>query len=807
MTLTNQESKQADAVGQDSAVKRVQGALYDGTIKSFDYATEMYNVDVDGSLVECQYLSPMLSRLVGIQFRYVLPAGTRVKVVLGPSPCIIGAMPGSEPEGVTEAKNKNTVTGNPVRSVEGDTTPQAINVPTDLLEGELDLTSELKCGIQLLMGMARLTAGEQAVVETIAYNDMVRIVSEVFRHHSAFGDEEIYNDGRLNKVEHGTSYDHEAWGASADDEAKKAEQDDEGVPETAAGDAGRWRYSKYMGFLGDFIHIFVTDPTEAAGNMYDAAARAGKARVQIMNDGTLLAQSVSDIVIERVCRVTVPVQKEKWDSPNGNLAKEMETLDTRFVQLWNALKGSRSRKDLADMAYQLREYARWLNTYHSLSRFLQLSDDWDVPSEATQPKPSWGNKEKSVEDANGGGELYYDTYACIRIMRDGSIVVWSGDGSSLTMADGSVQLHASKHLDLRAAGDIRIHAGRDLHMHARRHADVLAAVGGFRIKAKCYLEALCEKGTLWLRSNAMDPTLDAYEAEEGDADNPAPKVRDQAVLIQAPSGKMQHNSATGYKVAVTAEGIGLNEDEPMIEVLNPNGSIDIQGSVTGESYVGITGSNIFIKAFGDLWARAFNFLVNTTKHFAVTGFGKTKLYVGPSGLTHLQRLKADTVDARQALLGPPIDVPGFPLRGFVGGSDRPATGDEDIPPGDGSVDDLKEWALDIPLPGNPSEFRDPSFGYGDYAAPETVRETLTDQFLRLSPPADWDGQFSSWSPVQANGSAVPGPYTAAEENSEQHNPESAAVPLNQPNPTLPANLPTEASGYGPKTTRWNYLKA
>jgi hypothetical protein len=805
MPLTN-EQKKAEESGQDASTKKLQGALYDGVVKSFDYATELYTVAVDdGPEIECQYLSGMFSRLIGVQLKYVLPSGTRVKTVLGPSPCIIGALPGSDPEGVTGAKNNHTVSGESIRTVGGDTSPQSCNIPVDLLEGELDLTNELRVGLQLMLGMARLTAGEQAVVETIAYNDMVRIVSEVFRHHSAFGDEEIYNDGRLNKVEHGTSYDHEAWGTTEGE--KLATQDEEGVPTVAAGDAGRWRYSKYMGFLGDFIHIFVTDPTAAAGNMFDSASRAGKARVQIMSDGSLLAQSVSDIVLERVCRVTVPVQKDKWDSPDGNLAKDMESLDSKFVQLWGGLKGSRDRQDLANMAYQLREYARWLNTYHSMSRFLQMDKDWDVPSEASQPTPSWGNQEKSVEQVNAGEDLFYDTYACIRIMRDGSIVVWSGDGSSFVMAGGSVQLHASKNLDLRAAGDIRIHAGRDLHMHARRHVDLLAAVGGLRIKTRCYIEALCEKGSLLVRSLAKDPNLAGYEEETGDADNPAPTVRDNAVSIQAPNGKMSTSSATGHETVVTSKGITLDDAVPTVDILNPYGDITIRSDISGDGGIDIVGSNIRLKAFGDMWIRAFNWTASVIKNFSVVGYGKTKLNVSPSGAVQARHFLADQIDARLSLVSREINIPLLPILGFVGASDRSPTGDVVIPPEDGSVEEANAWALEQPEAVDTSAFEGPEFEYGDYTPPEVHRESLTDQFLRLSTPTDWDGQFGTWTPGIAKGALTTGPYTSTEENAEQHNPSSGVTPLGTPNPVLPKNLPTEASGYGSKATSWKYLKA
>lgn len=805
MASKSKEAKKAESAGQDVDLKKVQGALYDGVVIKFDYTAELYEVDVVGTRVTCQYLTPVFSRLLGLQFKYVIPKGTRVKVVLGPSPCIVGTLPGAEPETIAEARTRHSVTGDRIREFsEADkVSPQTPGIPSDLLEGELDLTNEMHVGLQLLLGMARLTAGEKAVVETVAYNDMVRIVSEVFRHHSAFGDEEIYNDGRLNKVQHGTSYDHEAWGALDDDDSVKSAVDDDGAPTEAAGDAGRWRYSQYLGFLGDFIHMFVTDPTTTAGNMYDSAARAGKARVQIMSDGTLLAQTVSEVVIERVCRVTVPVQKQKWDSPDGDLSTQMDSLETRYVQLWKGLKSSRDRQDLADMSYQMREYARWLNTFHSFSRFLQLSKDWTVPTEASQPTPSWGNSETSVEQANESeNPLYYDTYACIRIMRDGSILLWSGDGSSVTMAGGSVQVHASRNLDLRAAGDVRIHAGRDIHMHARRHMDFMALMGGIRTRARGYLESLCEKGSILLQSNAEDPNDPDYTPETGTADNPAPTVRDEAVVVRATKGKTTVHSHRHLKM-ITTHPAAEDSEDANITIRSNMGDIKLQAA-TYTRGVDVFSGFIRLRALGSLWIKAAE-LINTLQGFFLitNNDGTPRLANAPGGATITTRVSADIVEARQSLLS--REAPeGYPVAGVVGATDQ-----TDDPLADfGVEDEVIEWANEEKSTQEPPFDPDPVFEYpeGEYSPPDRNRETLTDQFLRKDLPSDWTDQYGTWGPTDARIQGKRGPYSPEEESTLQHNPTSGMGALGTPGASTPGDTPVEATGFDSRPTKWNYLK-
>ena len=60
--------------------------------------------------------------------------------------------------------------------------------PVDLLPGELDLTNLHGVGVTLLRHLASLQAGDLARVECHLLDDLVRIVAQNFRHHSAIGD-------------------------------------------------------------------------------------------------------------------------------------------------------------------------------------------------------------------------------------------------------------------------------------------------------------------------------------------------------------------------------------------------------------------------------------------------------------------------------------------------------------------------------------------------------------------------------------------------------------------------------------------
>lgn len=211
------------------------------------------------------------------------------------------------------------------------------------------------------------------------------------------------------------------------------------------------------------------------------------------------------------------------------------------------------------MAYQLREYSRWLSCYHSYARFHQLAaaaGEWQIPPE-TLTAHIWTNQEKDVEQVNSGVEvLIWDTYSCIRQMRDGSIVLWDGYGNGVTLGKSGIQLSAVDHLELDAGGDIRLTAGSDIILKARRNVEIVATVGGLILKAMTWFKGLCEKGVLWLKSDADDPEVsDVTENERGTpaADFPEYEKYDCSVIIESSKGRLGLRSErTMY---LTAEGI------------------------------------------------------------------------------------------------------------------------------------------------------------------------------------------------------------------------------------------------------------
>jgi hypothetical protein len=283
------------------------GKSYVGVIVNGDNKSHVYTVRIGDRMVEgCHWVAGINAALLGINTHLVPTRGTRVSIIYGNPSFIYQGLPGDRRDDASG--NKKTLTQSTGTKGRGKLdepdhtdfkgTNTHATCSHDQFEGELVLENQMGTALALLHSMASLKSGERAKIEAFVVNDMVRIVSDCFKHISAFGDMQIYNDGRLNVKFDGTSYEYEAWSLLDEGEAKAVVNGNEVPPEPDITKTGRWRFSQYIGFLGDFVHQFVTEPSETASSIGADAKRPGKSRVQQMADGSVLIQSVADIALE-----------------------------------------------------------------------------------------------------------------------------------------------------------------------------------------------------------------------------------------------------------------------------------------------------------------------------------------------------------------------------------------------------------------------------------------------------------------------------------------------------------------------------
>lgn len=535
-----------EQLNSSAKVQPVVGASYKGEIVRVDVQNESYDVLLDATrtiLPSCYYAAAPLGGLLGFSLTGTLPRGTRVRVVADSPAPIVEVMSSGNPDPGNRASKTSTggdLKADDVYPTFEDSYYHATKTKSaDMLEGEWDLSNMLGVGMQFLTTMMKLQAGERAKIETCLLNDMVRLVSGRFVHHSCFGDEEIYNDGALNHVRHGSKFEHEGWG-QAGPQDPKAESEGREVNLASVAPELHRRWSDFKGYLGDFIHSFVTDPEKNAVAAL-GQNRPGKSLCWQAQDGSLVFQSVADLVFERKIKVQIPIENLKHYDPSGSSSKDKARfkLPTEPLKNWDF---GRNFEDAWQLGYQIREYARWLGEYHNYARFIQ-SGDWEIKSEEEAAQSEYTNHEKDTEKANADlkGQNYVERYSTIRIFRDGSQLHYDGYGNMTFTSPGGIHHSSIGNYTVDAAGDIRMIAGGSFWLKARKHVDIVAQFGGLILKGRTWFRGLCEWGSIFLKSDAPDP--DGGQDPKQKSDQPedfdvAPQILDHAIVLDAPLGNI-----------------------------------------------------------------------------------------------------------------------------------------------------------------------------------------------------------------------------------------------------------------------------
>lgn len=614
----------------------IPGEVVAGHIVDHNYATMTYTVQLRGQAVRgVMDMTGVTSGLLGFRSANRMAPGTQVAVLVGKPSWIIGASTFDMPD--PNSAHSRTMTGKGVKDgiqQVGEKREQELpfhNAPDDLYQGEFEIANLTGTFIRFLQFMSSLGSGERAKVECHILRDLVRIVSRNFEHFSSSGDLKIFDDGRLSTELNGTTYAHERWGL-LEENSKKFNATGTSMPEDVdPTETGRWRYTMLLGFLGDLVNTWFTDPMETAGKMVESAFRSGKARLHVGQDGAILAQSCSEIVLERVTRIPVPIRLKHEEDPQGVVRSEMSKLDAEFLKMWKV-----KAEDEHHQMFKVREYVRYLNQYHSLARIHQMEQadgkDWKVPSESDTPKPKAGSGEKDREAANSDATYWKDCYSTIRIYRDGSILLMDAYGNATATGAFGIQHSSTRHIHMYAAGDIVQKAGGSVYISSKRHVEVVANRGSLLLKSRTGLRALCEVGTLWLKSD-YDPD-NSYSPESGDPE--AEIVGSQGIRVQAVSGESRWISKRKARFTVTKndERLELVSKGELGVKVNKKVDVDIKG----ETSVSIT-QTLKIKASKILG-------------WVVGGLTLDGICVLRRGLSQISRLEVGALLARYRIGGP-----------------------------------------------------------------------------------------------------------------------------------------------------------
>lgn len=501
----------------------------------------------DTKVNNCLYMSDSLAALLGFEQTTLPCVGSQVLVLYAPKQSyVLGGV------GATRVDNPTVFSMPASGNVDGET----INDPAygvrrgeqdkdlaggytpgkDILPGEKEFSNNMGVWLRLLMNMAQLSAGELAKVEVSLVNDMVRIVDNYFAHHNVGGDTLIWAaNGNCTEERHFTPYGFEAEGKLTP--KQKLADSSEGIVDPASignpvNATGRWRKSTYIGFLGDMIHTWISNPAETVSTYAEGAIRTGHCRCWVGQDGTVMVNSAGGVHIQVTPTVIIPEVRHNWNDPDFDVAAAFADMDVKFLKLW----GDDSKepwKDMAVACWQMRTWAQYIRLWHSLKMWNALT------------KPDYC-KVYQEEDSAYSDELRHQGTAFISVDSGGSIALTSygtqeaGGTSSIIMNNGSIQISTAGNLDIQCGGTLSFSA-KNISMKALDHIEIVSIAGALWLKARSAWNALCEAGRMWLKSDLADtyPADVKYTYPLAGGVPPEPQeVGRYAICIDAAEGRV-----------------------------------------------------------------------------------------------------------------------------------------------------------------------------------------------------------------------------------------------------------------------------
>ena len=510
-----------------------EGAVYTASVVSTDIGMRKLAVKTNsGDIIpNCTMMSDSLASMLGFSQIGLPPVGSDVLLVYTPKGSYVcGGSPTniSSPEeysaplaGEYDQEHVSDKAVGVRRSEEDESPGYGYQAPQDIMPGEYGIENNMGIFFRMLQNFAQLGAGDLAKIECHLMNDMVRIVDNYFAHHNVGGDTFIWSNGRCNSERHFTSYPGEAEGGNTESGpgAEGKGENVYGFRDDDHNKTGKWRFSEFIGFLGDFIHLWITEPTDAESTYDPDGRRKGKLRVWHGNDGTFLVQSNAGIHLSVSPRIVIPIIKYKWDDPEHDARKLIDNLNEKYTKVW---KGDKS--NARAMVWQMRRYTKYLCLYHSLERWLQMRDnEWvDILPEDDSKCGTTDNKEPDKDSTEYTGQ------ASISITPAGDISLEANgidnDGvSSVILSHGNIQIAAANNIEMVAGGMISL-TSKNISCKATNNVEAVAICGNLFLKARTALQALCEKGLVWIRSNKHhDEGATPEPWCGGDSAPPAPK--------------------------------------------------------------------------------------------------------------------------------------------------------------------------------------------------------------------------------------------------------------------------------------------
>lgn len=399
------------------------------------------------------------------------------------------------------------------------------NRPTDVLPGEKVIVNDFGVLLGLFQYFSVLKASELAQVQCFLFDDLVRIVSHNYQHFHCMGETRITHDEEQLNLEFDLTHKpNESLGQPKDDELIKIDQgyNKDGTKDfTELHDerqVGIARLKGFIGYLGNFLHVLLSRPSEANIRKLDGVvtdeADIGLADLNVALDGNVSLRSVKAINLEKTNWIRVPNRilavEDNIESDSAN-TEEYIPPDTK-VETYQFNNQYSSDKLPSLYALQYRDYLAYVNDIVAYKRFLD-SGDFEVPSDKSKEQAlNYINKVDEDTDS-----VFVASTAGTYIMPNGGLLFKDAWGSAIVMEGGNIYLQPKNDLVLQPLRNLNGKIGGNISLATKNDIDISSTEGSARLKTDKSIYLYSDASGIILHSNAQ--SVQEYYPKEGVINN------------------------------------------------------------------------------------------------------------------------------------------------------------------------------------------------------------------------------------------------------------------------------------------------
>jgi hypothetical protein len=478
---------------------------------------------------------------------------------------------------------------------------QNINRPTDIVDGEYVLGNEFGVLLGLFQQFSVLKASELAQVQAFLLDDLVRIISHNYEHHTCMGSTKVYQDGMTMNTEFGLTHDPKEATGRPNTGGQEVDPVIKLTGKTSVDDTDDFfelknekqvaidRLRGFIGHLGDFLHLIISKPAEGQLRAQDGVPTEiydrGLASVKMGLDGSMALRSMSGLAFEKTNWIRVPHRIKPVE-------EKVEPTETPAVPAKYTFDSTVTAGNLPFMYFlQLRDYLAFSLEGQAYERF-KKSGQFEVNDEPTNEERV-GEQTKLTPEREAS---YYPKSSGMYLMPNGGVVFRDAWGSSIVMEGGNIYIQPAKDLVLQPLRNLVGKVGQNVALAARKDLELSSTDGGFRLKTDKAQYLYSATSGIVLHSDVTAP----YEYLASDN---GPITEIGGIVLNTPKGGLVTNAS--HSLLKTAANTIIKSDLTFIDadsrvMLRSGGGFDVFTSgdlllSAGKNLIGFTeGTALFV---------------------------------------------------------------------------------------------------------------------------------------------------------------------------------------------------------------------